>query len=301
MVARDPNYAQAWGLLAEVYSHVPNLSLGTAPAQDLRRITETALQKVRAASAKAMQLDPRNADAYLALGYAEESHGLWLDAEQSFKQGLALDPLNPDALSWYREFLGATGRVRDAVAIGEQLHQLEPLVPVFTSVTAIGLWVAGENEKALSLALAMPPGFFRGITLPRIYATMGRTSEAADALLSLPRTAYPSGTVETAAQLLRVATAPAPGEKLPYLGELGFVYLYILHPELALEFYEREVDAGWFPAHDLMTLPQADFAPARKSVRFKNLMRKSGLVDYWRARGWPEFCHPTTGDDFECN
>ena len=34
--------------------------------------------------------------------------------------------------------------------------------------------------------------------------------------------------------------------------------------------------------------------------RFKNLVRKLGLVKYWRARGWPEFCHPTTGDDFVC-
>jgi hypothetical protein len=25
-----------------------------------------------------------------------------------------------------------------------------------------------------------------------------------------------------------------------------------------------------------------------------------GLVDYWRAKGWSEFCHPTSGDDFAC-
>jgi hypothetical protein len=24
------------------------------------------------------------------------------------------------------------------------------------------------------------------------------------------------------------------------------------------------------------------------------------LVEYWRAKGWPQFCHPTTGDDFVC-
>ena len=29
-------------------------------------------------------------------------------------------------------------------------------------------------------------------------------------------------------------------------------------------------------------------------------VRKAGLVDYWRAKGWPEFCHPTIGDDFVC-
>jgi hypothetical protein len=30
-------------------------------------------------------------------------------------------------------------------------------------------------------------------------------------------------------------------------------------------------------------------------------MRKAGLVDFWRACGWPEFCHPTGVDDFLCD
>jgi hypothetical protein len=38
------------------------------------------------------------------------------------------------------------------------------------------------------------------------------------------------------------------------------------------------------------------YAPARKTERFKAYVRKVGFVDYWRARGWSEFCHPTTGD-----
>jgi hypothetical protein len=43
------------------------------------------------------------------------------------------------------------------------------------------------------------------------------------------------------------------------------------------------------------------YAPVRKTELFKSLMRKTYLVDYWRAKGWPEFCHATTGDDFECH
>jgi len=34
--------------------------------------------------------------------------------------------------------------------------------------------------------------------------------------------------------------------------------------------------------------------------RFKALVRKAGLVDYWRARGWPDVCHPVGADDFAC-
>jgi hypothetical protein len=43
------------------------------------------------------------------------------------------------------------------------------------------------------------------------------------------------------------------------------------------------------------------FAPLRGTERFKAYSRKVGLVDYWRAKGWPDLCHPTTGNDFECS
>lgn len=49
-----------------------------------------------------------------------------------------------------------------------------------------------------------------------------------------------------------------------------------------------------------MTVWSPAFLEARKTERFKQLARKAGLVDYWRARGWPDLCHPTTGDDFVC-
>ena len=43
------------------------------------------------------------------------------------------------------------------------------------------------------------------------------------------------------------------------------------------------------------------YAPVRKTERFKTYLRNAGLVDYWRQKGWPDLCHPTTGDDFDCN
>ena len=43
------------------------------------------------------------------------------------------------------------------------------------------------------------------------------------------------------------------------------------------------------------------YAPVRKTERFKAYVRKAGLVDYWRASGWPEFCRPIGADDFVCD
>jgi len=42
-------------------------------------------------------------------------------------------------------------------------------------------------------------------------------------------------------------------------------------------------------------------AGARKTQRFKQLVRKFALADYWRTRGWPDMCHPVGANDFECS
>ena len=40
---------------------------------------------------------------------------------------------------------------------------------------------------------------------------------------------------------------------------------------------------------------------ARGTERFKKLMRDFGLVDYWRARGWPDLCVAQGETDFACD
>jgi adenylate cyclase len=39
----------------------------------------------------------------------------------------------------------------------------------------------------------------------------------------------------------------------------------------------------------------------RKTDRFKKVARGLGLVEYWRARGWPPQCRPVGADDFACD
>jgi len=41
-------------------------------------------------------------------------------------------------------------------------------------------------------------------------------------------------------------------------------------------------------------------ASVRNTERFKTLVRNAGMVDYWRARGWPDFCKPVGANDFAC-
>jgi hypothetical protein len=84
-------------------------------------------------------------------------------------------------------------------------------------------------------------------------------------------------------------------------GELSFVYLYVGAMNRVLEFPERFSELGYLNTPGIGTLWLPEYAPARKTERFKALMRATGLVDYWRARGWPEQCHPVGSADFVCD
>ena len=72
-------------------------------------------------------------------------------------------------------------------------------------------------------------------------------------------------------------------------GLLDFVYLFTGAPGRVLDAYERNVEVGVDENGQTVFLWHPSFAPARKTERFKAMMRNAGMVDYWRAKGWPEF------------
>ena len=315
IVANHPDYEPAWALLAEMEVLVPNYGTDIqaifsteGDAERLRRFAVVALAKAEADARHAIGLNPRSSGGYLALALVQWFRGRMLDAEQSFMQALSLDPQNPETLHWYSSFLGTIGKIKEAVAMREQLFALEPLVANYNMGSVRFLITAGDNNKALVKALALPPtAQTRALNLAEIYASMGRYKEAADSLQNntlgaLGITVGPRSLLrDTAVRILRAAPASVKGQNIPYLGNLSFVFAYAGVPERVFDFDVRNADAGYNYGSYTFQIWQPDYAPGRKTERFKAVVRKMGLVDYWRARGWPEFCHPTTGDDFACH
>ncbi|HYK80795.1 MAG TPA: hypothetical protein VEU95_14270, partial [Micropepsaceae bacterium] len=108
--------------------------------------------------------------------------------------------------------------------------------------------------------------------------------------------------VKEAADLLRTAPAKAVlPQIIPRLGFLNFVYLHIGASDRVLAFYEGNVQAGYLISASTALLWHPSYSLLRQTERFRAFVRKAGLVDYWKARGWPDLCHPTTGDDFLCD
>jgi TolB-like protein len=302
VVARDPNYAPAWGLLGQVYAASLGVNLSVNdPAGDIRRFKAESLQKTEAAAQRATRLDPNNADGYTALATARMYRSGFVQAEDLYKQALSLDPGNPEALGAYSIMLAGVGRLKDSLAMRLRLQAQEPFVPVFNRVTARILWENGRNDEAIAILKASPlrtaPVF-----LAEVYASMGRYSEAADALRGIPSGIFLPGAVEEAIRLLRTAPAQDTSPQTILRGEyLGFVYLYVGAPDRVLDFYERLAEFGYAAPGNDSRLWGPSYAPVRKTERLKTHVRKAGMVDYWRARGWPDLCRPVGADDFVCD
>jgi len=259
--------------------------------------------RAEAAAQRSIQLDPRNADGYVALGLVEAQRGKLVAAERPFSTALELDPNNPDGLHHYSISLAEVGRLKEALAMRERLRMLEPFVPVFNVTTGDLLWLNGQDNAAIMMLSDVPADFIlRALFLARAYASVGRYADAADTLLPIAPGTFLPGTVEEAVRLLRTAPMPASSpQTLRHLGYLEFVYLHVGAHERVLDFYDGNVATGYSVPISVASLWHPSYESVRSSARFKTFVRNAGLLDYWRTKAWPDHCRPVGANDFVCD
>jgi len=306
VVARDPNFAPAWALLARSYTLQPGGAsarvVQESSVEDARRIVKGFLDKAEKAASKAIELDPQNAVGYSGMAQATSNGGKWAIAEDYAKKALELDPNDPEALLADGAASRRAGYLRRSLLSYEKGRALEPLIPNFNLNTANTMQANGKNDAAIALLESMLPTGRRNMFLARAYAADGRYAEAADTVL-LTRTTdaeFQKVLTDTAVLLRSAPTKVAAPQTLPeYMNEYNFVYAHVGAIERVMEYAEREIAIGYLQdLGQMLWLP--DMAPLRKTERFKAHMRKAGLVDYWKARGWPDLCKPVGANDFVC-
>jgi tetratricopeptide (TPR) repeat protein len=313
VVARDPTYAPAWGLLGLAYGWtvLRNPIVETGSVEEARQAVRTAVDKAESAAREAIRLDPSHAGGYIALAFNEDDdRGRFAESEDLRLKALSLDPGEPESLDRYAFLLARVGRSQQALRIKEQLKTLEPFVPAYNASYAGLLVNVGEINSAIAILEGITGDTSVGNTsvnveLARAYAAEGRYADAADKLLEMARTAAGDADrpeIEEAARLLRSAPAALSlPERVPLRrGVFMFVYAHVGAFDRILELAERSQQISPGGGINIDFWSEA-FAPLRKTERFKALARRSGLVDYWRERGWPDLCRPVGADDFECD
>jgi TolB-like protein len=257
---------------------------------------------------KALALDPKSPDAYLALSWVLPPTD-WAERERLLRQGVAADPDWPHTNGFLGKMLAEAGRLQDAAgylqkaaAANLQIDwrpenawlqcgsgQFEPATSYLSGALKlkpkdISDWGRLRNclkfarrwsdMRALVDDAASRPGSFTAEALARdhTYLTALTTGNPADIAKarSLASTA-PGGAVPE---------APAAIEAMSALGFLDDAFAVA-----------GRYTPGGPMAADSAFLFFPLTAPLRRDPRFMQLAARFGMVDYWRSSGhWPDFC-----------
>jgi TolB-like protein/cytochrome c-type biogenesis protein CcmH/NrfG len=139
-VSLDPSFSKAWSGLAYNYALLPGYTRMVA--------AKPAWQKVKMAAAKAIQLDPDNAEAYVALGRGNYEDD-FKTIRGLYEKAYELAPNNPDVLNLYADFVMILGDFDAAEQLEKKAIELDPLAAVHYSDLANVMKAQGRHQEAL--------------------------------------------------------------------------------------------------------------------------------------------------------
>lgn len=308
----DPEYADGWGALSSSYRHALD-----GYGQGERRSYP---QMVASAADRALALDADQADALIAKATIYPEYRNWLTQEKALRD---LVQRFPD--HWYANarlgiLLREVGRFEDALGFVAKVPRIDvQLAPAWAGLITTYTLAGRFHEADAAFDAAMSKIAPHPVTWFARYASLlesRRFDEAADFARD-SRTKpeeFPSELGDTYAAL---ATALADDDKAEIAASLAYVksnldepgYILRAAPLLAaLGDFDTAMAAYWaylfggsVAGHDHaapgpldLRSTQSLFAPSwqplRRSLRFLEILQRTGLEDYWKRSGsQPDF------------
>jgi TolB-like protein/tetratricopeptide (TPR) repeat protein/tRNA A-37 threonylcarbamoyl transferase component Bud32 len=174
-IDRDPNYAQAYAGLADVYAVFWEYGIRTLPR-------DTAYARATAAASRALTLDSTLAEGHAALGQIQVNLWRWPEAERELRRAIELDQNYASAHQWYAEYLMMQGRLDEALAEASTAIGLDPLAGIVANAYGLSLSAKGRTGEAISVYRAALARDSTLIFLRRdlcfTYVYMGRPGDA---------------------------------------------------------------------------------------------------------------------------
>jgi TolB-like protein/tetratricopeptide (TPR) repeat protein len=145
-ISKDPNYAEAYAGLAAataILGQVPNDGMPPGEAKP----------KAREAAQRALQLNPRLAEAHAVLGNVAMSYDWDLaTAEKELRRAIELNPNDPTPHEWYCHLLIVQGHNSEALAEAHHALDLDPVNPLFHDVVAETYYFGRSYDAAIEEA-----------------------------------------------------------------------------------------------------------------------------------------------------
>ncbi len=277
-VALDPDYASAYAGYASALDAATAYNLG-AP--------EHLMPQALAAARRAIQLDPRNGEAFTELGSVQTIYEWdWTAAEQNLVRGISLNPSDSIAEFKYATYLEAIDRPQDAVTHMRRAVQLDPLSFIMNRRLGVALYYNREYDAAitqLKRSAEMEQGagsveHYLGMT----YEQKGELDEAVKHSLARMRADEPQ--LDSAALLhiyqqqgwqsywralahaLTTSAAPCT------VYDIGVSDLRAKEIDHAFEFFQRAIDHHCFDMAFIRVDPHFD--PVRRDPRYAALLTR---------------------------
>ncbi|HEX6612441.1 MAG TPA: hypothetical protein VF022_01065 [Rhodanobacteraceae bacterium] len=282
-IALAPDYADAHALLARSLNDLTQFS--TLSLKD-------ALPKVRAGANKALQLDPGNVDAILALASADLFEGRNIEARQGFRHAIELDPSNATAHLDYALLLPPKQMLAETLISA----QLDPDSATTQNNLASDYMNLGKYQEALAPMLALarlaPHSAATAFGLAQNYALLHRDQDAVKAfdlvqpdsplgrqLVAAGKLAYQSvldpklhPQALAAADALRKRSDLDPDS----LYNLFNIYLVLGQKSIALNLLDRSCMPAPFSCSDFAVNPT--YIPLRGDPRFEAMAKKYAVT-----------------------
>jgi serine/threonine-protein kinase len=140
-VSSDPTYALAYSGIADCYTLMNGYAL-RAPSE--------LVPKARAATLRALELDPNLAEAHATLAAIHAAHDYdFRRAETEYRTAIALNPNYATARQWYGGFLTTQGRFDEAMVQLEAARQLDPLSLIIPIQIGLRYYMDRQYDMAI--------------------------------------------------------------------------------------------------------------------------------------------------------
>jgi adenylate cyclase len=140
-IEADPDFIMAYIRLAKVYGLLAFYA-PFSPAEAYSSAFELAT--------KALELDSLVAEAYVIKGIVDCCYNFdFIGAEKNYKKALELDPKNLEAYAAMSELLCYKGKFSEALEVDNRAMEVDPLYPVRDGLYGVHLYFAGYKDSAL--------------------------------------------------------------------------------------------------------------------------------------------------------
>jgi adenylate cyclase len=284
-IEKDPRFALAYAGMADTYVLAADLSI---PPRE-------AFSKAKEAALKAIELDDSLAEAHASLGFVHHHYDWdWVAAEKEFQRALALNPQSAQTHILYMQYLGAMGRLDEAVVQARQALEIDPVSIVARWCLGWAFLGAGRSDDAIpqfSKAVELNPNDAWARTwLGRAYLCKGMAQRGIEEMETAHRgepndpivvgfLGYSYAVTGRRADALKSLETLDEMEKKHYVSRIARVYVYagLEDKDKAFEwlekaYQERSDSLAWFRKDPESKNLQSD-------PRFAALMRKVGFTE----------------------